>query len=121
MNDFSRRTLVKGAGALGLAAGGGLLEFARAFAQESQWKPEPNASLNIMRWKRFVEAEDQAFLKMVDAFSKATSVKVNVSNEAFTDIQPKASVAANTGQGPDLVWGLFSWGERKRPRNRPYD
>jgi multiple sugar transport system substrate-binding protein len=108
MNDFSRRTLVKGAGVLGLAAGGGLLEFARAFAQDSQWKPEPGASLNVLRWKRFVEAEDQAFLKMVDAFSKATNVKVNVSNEAFTDIQPKASVAANTGQGPDLVWGLFS-------------
>ena len=58
MNDFSRRTLVKGAGALGLAAGGGLFEFAQAFAQESQWKPEAGASLNVLRWKRFVQAED---------------------------------------------------------------
>ncbi len=35
-------------------------------------------------------------------------MKVNVSNELFDDIQPKASVAANTGQGPDMVWGLHS-------------
>ncbi|MEA2838716.1 MAG: multiple sugar transport system substrate-binding protein [Methylobacteriaceae bacterium] len=108
MNDFSRRTLVKGAGVLGLAAGGGLLEFAKAFAQTTQWKPEPGASLNLLRWKRFVQSEDDSFMKMVDAFSKAMNVKVNVSNESFDDLQPKASVAANTGQGPDLLWGLYS-------------
>ena len=55
-----------------------------------------------------MQAEDDAFMKMVDAFSKAMNVKVSVSNESFDDIQPKASVAANTGQGPDLVWGLYS-------------
>ncbi len=79
MNDFSRRTLVKGAGMVGLAASGGLLDFATAFAQQSQWKPEPGATLNVLRWKRFVQAEDDAFMKMVDAFSKAMNVKVNVS------------------------------------------
>jgi multiple sugar transport system substrate-binding protein len=31
-----------------------------------------------------------------------------VFSESFEDIQPKASVSANTGQGPDLVWGLHS-------------
>ncbi|GAC1331469.1 MAG: ABC transporter substrate-binding protein [Beijerinckiaceae bacterium] len=108
MTDFSRRTLVKGASTLGLAAGGGLLEFAKAFAQSTQWKPEAGATLNVLRWKRFVQSEDDAFMKMVDAYSKAMNVKVNVSNESFDDIQPKASVAANTGQGPDLVWGLYS-------------
>jgi multiple sugar transport system substrate-binding protein len=108
MNDFSRRTLVKGAGVLGLATSGGLLEFAKAFAQTTQWKPEPGASLNLLRWKRFVQSEDDSFMKMVDAFSKAMNVKVNVSNESFDDLQPKASVAANTGQGPDLLWGLYS-------------
>ncbi len=48
-------------------------------------------------------------MRLVDAFTKATGVKVTVTNESFDDIQPKASVAANTGQGPDLVWGLFSF------------
>src|SRR5690606_645793 len=35
-------------------------------------------------------------------------VTVNVQNESLDDVQPKASVAANVGQGPDLVWGLYS-------------
>ena len=61
-----------------------------------------------MRWRRFVEAEDAAFMKMIAAFKAATGVEVNVSNESFEDIQPKASVAANTGQGLDMVWGLHS-------------
>lgn len=107
MVRIDRRSLVKGAAA-GAALGGSLLDFAKAFAQTSPWQPEKDASLSVLRWKRFVQAEDDAFMKMVDAFSKAMNVKVSVSNESFDDIQPKASVAANTGQGPDLVWGLYS-------------
>ena len=85
------------------------------------FKPEANANISILRWKRFVEAEDAQFLKIVEAFTKATGVKVNVSNESFDDIQPKASVAANTGQGPDMVWGLHSLPHlfpRQVPRGR---
>ena len=107
MTQFTRRSLVRGAAVAGVA-GGSLLEMARAFAQESQWKPEANATLNVLRWKRFVQAEDDAFMKMVDAYQKAFNVKVNISNESFDDIQPKASVAANTGTGPDIVWALHS-------------
>ena len=47
-------------------------------------------------------------MKIVDAFQKATGVTINVSNESYDDLQPKASVAANTGQGLDIVWGLYS-------------
>jgi multiple sugar transport system substrate-binding protein len=108
MTSFDRRHLIKGTTALGLAGAGGLLDFAKAWAQSAPFQAEPNAQLNVLRWKRFVEAEDAQFLKIVDAFSKATGTKINVSNESFDDIQPKASVAANTGQGPDIVWGLHS-------------
>jgi multiple sugar transport system substrate-binding protein len=45
---------------------------------------------------------------LIDAFTKATGVKVNITRESFEDVQPKASVAANTGAGPDLFWGLYS-------------
>lgn len=109
MNPFDRRSLLKGGAAAGLAATAGLADFAKAWAQSAQWKPEAGASLNVLRWKRFVVAEDEAFMRMVDAFTKATGVKVNITNESFDDIQPKASVAANTGQGPDMVWGLYSF------------
>jgi multiple sugar transport system substrate-binding protein len=114
MADFltDRRSLIKG-GATMLAAAATmsseqLLGYAKAWAQNSQWKPEAGAKINLLRWKRFVEAEDVAFMKIVDAFQKATGVTINVSNESYDDIQPKASVAANTGQGLDMVWGLYT-------------
>jgi multiple sugar transport system substrate-binding protein len=108
MTTLDRRSILKAGAALGAAGATGLLDFAKAWAQTAPFQPEAGAQLNMLRWKRFVEAEDAAFLKIVDAFSKATGVKVNVTNESFDDIQPKASVAANTGTGPDIVWGLHS-------------
>lgn len=114
MSDIikSRRSVLKG-GAATIAAAAmtsadQLLNFAHAWAQSAPWKPEKGAKINLLRWKRFVEAEDQAFMAMIQAFTKATGVEVNVSNESYDDIQPKASVAANTGQGLDMVWGLYS-------------
>jgi multiple sugar transport system substrate-binding protein len=114
MVDFTtdRRSLLKG-GATLLAAAATmsseqLLGYAKAWAQTSPWKPEAGAKINLLRWKRFVEAEDVAFMKIVDAFQKANNVTITVSNEAYDDVQPKASVAANTGQGLDMVWGLYS-------------
>jgi len=108
----SRRSMLLGGAATmaGLAtmSADQMFGFAKAWAQASQWKPEAGAKINLLRWKRFVEAEDVAFMAMVQAFTKATGVEVNVSNESYDDIQPKASVAANTGQGLDMVWGLYS-------------
>jgi multiple sugar transport system substrate-binding protein len=63
---------------------------------------------SMLRWKYFVQSEDDAFVKLIEAFTQATGVKVNISRESYEDVQPKASVAANTGAGPDLFWGLYS-------------
>jgi len=104
--EMNRRSLLKGSAAAATVATVGadqLLNYATAWAQAAPWKPEAGAKINVLRWRRFVEAEDKAFMAMVDAFQKATGVSVNISNESFDDIQPKASVAANTGQGLDMV------------------
>ncbi|CEJ10905.1 ABC transporter substrate-binding protein [Phreatobacter sp. AB_2022a] len=108
MTRIDRRTLVKGTAAAGMLTASGATEWARAWAQASPFKPEPNAQISLLRWRRFVEAEDAQFNKMVAAFTQATGVKVQVASESFDDVQPKASVAANTGAGPDLFWGLYS-------------
>ncbi len=114
MNDerrFTRRDALKAGAAV---AGAGALEasnlalFAQAWAQKSPWKPEKGAKLQLLRWKRFVQSEEDGFMTLVAAFSKATGVAVTVLNESLDDVQPKASVAANTGQGPDIFWGLYS-------------
>ncbi|KAF0231798.1 MAG: multiple sugar transport system substrate-binding [Beijerinckiaceae bacterium] len=107
----NRRGFLKGSAALGagtMLAGSGLTDFARAWAQSTQWKPEAGAKLQILRWKRFIQSEEDGFMKLVAAFTKATGVAVNVINEGLDDVQPKASVAANTNQGPDIFWGLYS-------------
>ena len=111
MHDFTRRTLLQGGTALaaaGVLTGPALLDFAKAWAQAAPWKPEKGAKLTVMRWKRFVPAEDEAFNAMVAAFKTATGTEMNVFSESFEDVQPKASVAANTGQGLDLAWGLHT-------------
>jgi len=111
MQDFTRRTLLQGGTALaagGALTGPALFDFAKAWADTSPWKAEPGAKLTVMRWKRFVPAEDDAFNAMVAAFKTATGTEMNVFSESFEDVQPKASVAANTGSGLDLAWGLHT-------------
>src|SRR6201992_1961762 len=103
--DLNRRRLLQGgAAAAAMLTGDQPFNFAKAWAQTSPWKAEQGAKLTVMRWKRFVDAEDAAFNDMVKAFSAATGTEMNVFSESFDDIQPKASVAANTGAGMDLAW-----------------
>jgi multiple sugar transport system substrate-binding protein len=108
MTPFSRRSMLKGGAAVGIVGAANLGSFAKAWAQTTSWKPEAGATLQLLRWKRFIQVEEDAFMKLVAAFTAATGVKVSVINESLDDVQPKASVAANTNQGPDLFWGLYS-------------
>ena len=111
MTNITRRTLVQGGTALtaaGALTGPALLDWAKAWAQTAQWKPEKGAKITLLRWKRFIQAEEDAFMDLVANFTKATGVKVSVINESLDDVQPKASVAANISSGPDMFWGLYS-------------
>src|ERR1700748_1409582 len=111
MHDFTRRALLQGSTALAAGAalsGEALLNFAKAWAEDAPWKPEAGAKLTLMRWKRFVPAEDDAFNAIVAAFKAATGTEMNVFSESFEDLQPKASVAANVGSGLDMVWGTHA-------------
>ncbi len=106
---MSRRGVLKSGLALaGASAAANLAVFSAAWAQQNAWKPEAGANLQLLRWKRFIQSEEDGFMRLVEAFTKATGVSVKVINESLDDVQPKASVAANTGQGPDMFWGLYS-------------
>src|SRR3974390_1149508 len=111
MTFVTRRTLAKaarGAAAASSLIGPALLDWAKAWAQAAPWKPEKGAKLSMLRWKYFVQSEDAASVKLLDAIRKATGVPVQISRESYEHVQPKASVAANTGTGPDLFSGLYS-------------
>ncbi len=107
-SNFTRRNVLKTGAVLAGASATNLALFAQAWAQASPFKPEAGASIQLLRWKRFVQSEEDAFMGIVAAFTKATGVEVKVVNESLADVQPKASVAANTNQGPDMFWGLYS-------------
>jgi multiple sugar transport system substrate-binding protein len=109
VRPFTRRQVIKSGTALaGAGAAANLALFASAWAQAAPWKPEKDAKIQLLRWKRFVQSEEDSFMALVAAFTKATGVEVKVINESLDDVQPKASVAANTNQGPDMFWGLYS-------------
>ena len=85
MTMFTRRALVTSGTALaaaGALTGPSLLDWAKAWAQTAPWKPESGAQLSMLRWKYFVQSEDDAFVALIDAFTKATGVKVNISRES---------------------------------------
>jgi multiple sugar transport system substrate-binding protein len=107
--NFTRRHAIQSGVALaGAGAAANLALFARAWAQAAPWKPEKGAQIQLLRWKRFVQSEEDSFMALVAAYTQATGVEVKVINESLDDVQPKASVAANTNQGPDMFWGLYS-------------
>ena len=90
MKKFSRRDVVKSAAgvAAGVSlAGPALLRSARAWAQDMMWTPEDGAELRLLRWKRFVQSEGEAFNAMIEAFTQATGVPVRVDSEGFEDLR----------------------------------
>ena len=72
--------------------------YAQLFAGKS-------ASLRVLRWKRFVQGEENQFMANTRKFTQVTAVPVRVDSENFEDIRPKAAVAANVGSGSDVVFG----------------
>ena len=107
---FNRRSLLKGTAAVGaVTLGADLAGWAKGWAATTlNYTPEPGAKLELLRWKRFVQSEEESFIKLVDAFTQATGVPVTILSESLDDVQPKAAVAANVGSGPDMFWGLYS-------------
>lgn len=105
MGDFNRRDVLKvGVGATAALTGAGIVP-----ARAAEWTntPEANASIRVLRWKQFIQAEYDKFAELTKAFSEKTGVKVKLEAESWEDIRPKAAVAANVGAGPDLIIGTL--------------
>ncbi|MEP9378519.1 ABC transporter substrate-binding protein [Aquabacter sp. CN5-332] len=103
---ISRRDLLLASA--GMAATSGFTTFpgfTPAHAQDVtlRYKPEPGASLRILRWSSFVKADEETWLANTKKFSDLTGVPVRVDKESWEDIGPKAAVAASVGSGPDMI------------------
>ena len=108
MSDIKRRDFLKATAgvAAGAAVGsGGLLLPASAAAQATAWnlKPEKGAKLRVLRWKRFVQGDEDVWAANTKKFTAMTGIEVRVDAEGWEDVRPKAAVAANVGSGPDII------------------
>src|SRR5438067_2079093 len=105
MSKFTRREFLKttagaaAAGALGVGA-------TDAFAQ-AKWTPEKGAKLRVLRWKRFVQGDEDKWMENTKKFSDQYKIPVRVDHEGWEDVRPKAAVAANVGSGPDIIISTF--------------
>jgi multiple sugar transport system substrate-binding protein len=104
MSKFNRREFL-GSAAAGIAAtaAGPLLRPGAAHAAQLQYQPEKGAVLKVLRWKRFVQGEDEQFMANTRRFTEVTGIEVRVNSENWEDLRPKAAVAANVGAGPDII------------------
>lgn len=110
MSNINRRDFLKlSAGAAGTVIVGGeaLAQGKPGSAPGYAYRPEKGAKLRVLRWKRFVQGDEDAFMAHVKRFSDKFGVAVRVDHEGWEDVRPKAAVAANVGSGPDVIYGFF--------------
>lgn len=105
--EFTRRDVLKATAAVA-AMGAGLGNVGLAAAQqELKIEPEKGAELRILRWKKFVQGDEDGWNANTQKFTEKTGIKVRIDSESWEDIRPKAAVAANVGSGPDIIFGWF--------------
>jgi multiple sugar transport system substrate-binding protein len=110
MSNIDRRNFLKMSA--GLAAGAATGE---VLAQDKKaagvptlsLKPEKGAKLRVLRWRRFVQGDEDMWLANTKKFTEKTGIEVRVQSESWEDVRPKAAVAANIGSGPDIIIGTF--------------
>ena len=104
MNGFTRRRFLTATTAA-TAAGAmhQLVRSAPARAAALKFEPEKGAILRVLRWKRFVQGDEDQFMANTRRFTELTGVEVHVDSENWEDLRPKAAVAANVGAGPDII------------------
>jgi len=103
MSNSQRRKFLQSTAAV--AAGAAVGPFIWVKDASAQWSnvPEKGAKLRVLRWKRFVQGDEDQYLANVRKFSEKYGVEVRVDAEGWEDVRPKAAVAANTGAGPDII------------------
>lgn len=103
MENQKRRSVIQAIGAT--AAAGPMIWVKSASAQNLSFKPEKGGKLRVLRWKRFVQADEDVWMANTRKFSEKYGIEVRTDHEGWEDVRPKAAVAANVGAGPDIIVG----------------
>jgi multiple sugar transport system substrate-binding protein len=94
VNDLRRRSIIRGT--VGLAAAGAL---ARPYLARAQAR-----TAVVWQNQGFVRQEDEAFVKTVRDYEKASGNKIDLSVMPFMALNQKAVSALTSGDVPDLIY-----------------
>jgi hypothetical protein len=64
-----------------------------------------NAALKVLRWKRFVQGDEELWSANTRQFTRQTGVSVQLESVNGEDLRPKGAMAASVGAGPDILIG----------------
>ena len=106
MKDYTRRKFLQTTAAVAAASSMAQPAFAAGMPGQ-RYVPEKGAKLRMLRWKRFVQGDEDVWLANTKKFTDLTGIEVRVDSEGWEDVRPKAAVAANVGSGPDIIIGTF--------------
>ena len=108
MARIGRRDALKLLGGSALAASALLREQGTATAaSDLRYQPEKGAQLRFLRWKRFVQGDEDLWLANTRKFIERTGVQVDVESVNLEELPSKAAMAVNVGTGPDIVMGSY--------------
>jgi len=106
-NRFTRRDTIKLGAGVGAATLLGSTSLRAAIPTNDATAPdlpiEDGAELRVLRPAKFVDGDEGLFQQNTEAFTAATGVPVRIDVESWEDLRPKTAVAANVGQGADVV------------------
>lgn len=103
MKRFARRDALKALGATAVAGTSGWP--AIASAAETTPPIEKGAELKLLRWKRYVQGDEDQWMANTARFTERTGVKVTVESIVGEELRAKGAMAASVGAGPDIVLG----------------
>src|SRR6201746_916754 len=106
LKNYTRLTFLQTSAAAATCSVFGMPPFAAAWPGP-RYIPEKDAKLRVLRWKRFVQGDEDVWLANTKKFTELSGVEIRVDSEGWEDVRPKAAVAANVGSGPDIICGTF--------------
>jgi multiple sugar transport system substrate-binding protein len=101
MRKVVRREALKALAAGAVVASG----LAPARAAEPGAPIESGAQLKLLRWKRYVQGDEDLWMANTARFTQRTGVKVQVESIVGEELRAKGAMVASVGAGPDIIIG----------------
>jgi len=104
MHPISRREALKAVAAAAVAASGLVPSRGRA-AAAPRAPIEKGAQLRLLRWKRYVQGDEDLWVANTAKFTQRTGVKVRMESIVGEELRAKGAMIASVGAGPDILVG----------------